>query len=80
MRIPIFGSWLKRQKHRPDPVGDLATDFLQDCRRRGVRPGSVRTPGELLAWLETGEACSGAFDALAEAQAEFFLAAWESVE
>lgn len=28
-----FGSWLKAQQHRDDPIGDLAQDFLSDIKR-----------------------------------------------
>ena len=27
-----FGSWLKAQQHRDDPIGDLAQDFLADSK------------------------------------------------
>lgn len=29
-RIPTFEKWLKKQKHRLDPIGRLARDFIID--------------------------------------------------
>lgn len=33
-----FGSWLKAQQHRDDPIGDLAQDFITACKWRKENP------------------------------------------
>jgi hypothetical protein len=37
-----FAGWLRAQRHRDDPVGDLARDFVDD-RRQGCLGRAVRT-------------------------------------
>ena len=64
-----FGTWLKAQTRRDDPIGDLAKDFLRDCRLRKITPVSIGKPSDLRA-LMLG-ACPEALRALREAAGEF---------
>lgn len=52
-----FGKWLRIQKYRNDPVGDLARDAVED-KWQGKTADSLRKRMNVLG------ACSGAFDAL----------------
>jgi hypothetical protein len=36
-----FQTWLRQQRDRDDPIGDLARDYISDCRSHGVRRRSV---------------------------------------
>jgi hypothetical protein len=38
-----FDSWLRKQRDRDDPIGDLAQDYIADCRQRKVRYRSIRS-------------------------------------
>lgn len=73
-----FAKWLKQQKHRADPVGDIAKDVIEDCRqctfgepnRVGARKGST------FAWwlvhiTTVHSACGDAVHALKEAGREY---------
>jgi hypothetical protein len=57
-----FTTWLRQQAKREDPVGDLARDYVEDCRRRQVRMTTaelrrtVRYHGCLPAWWAFCEA------------------------
>ena len=64
-----FGTWLKAQSRRHDPIGDLAKDFLLDCRLRKITPGSIAKPSDLRVLML--EACPEALRALREAAGEF---------
>lgn len=66
-----FGTWLKRQAHRDDHIGDLAQDFLSDLRRTGHGVPSQWTPHHLHQRLTYLDACTEAFDALSDAEAEW---------
>jgi len=50
-----FGTWLRRQAHRQDPVGDLARDFKASGSRAytevGVRENMTRHDACDLAWV-----------------------------
>jgi hypothetical protein len=59
-----FGTWLRRQVHRDDPVGDLARDFKQS-RCRAYTEAGVRKS------LNVHDACQGAWDALDRAVEEW---------
>ena len=67
---PSFTAWLRAQKKRQDPVGDLSRDMRSD----GEWP---RVPGAGLPLytqhLEECGACDGAFRALKRAYAEWSL-------
>ena len=60
----MFLAWLKKQRGRRDPVGELASDVLYDSR----------APSEyepLRAHLVSRGACVGAIDALEQAWLEY---------
>lgn len=62
-----FRQWLKLQKWRDDPVGDLARDFMDDTCSRGLRTvGSIRRH-----ILYAHIPCDGAREALDTAIAEY---------
>jgi hypothetical protein len=61
-----FSRWLRRQRDRDDPVGDLAADFCSDRTARGIR-----TPGELLRHMARSGACHEARLALRDAAREY---------
>lgn len=64
-----FGAWLKTQQRRDDPIGDLARDFLRDCRLRKITPDSIGKPSELRDLMT--DACREASQALREAAGEY---------
>lgn len=66
-----FGSWLKAQQHRDDPIGDLAQDFLADIKRTEHPWPSHWSVTTLRHRLEFQCACDGAFEALDQAVAEW---------
>ena len=39
MKMSTFGSWLRSQNHRNDPVGDLARDFRASGSRAKTAAG-----------------------------------------
>ncbi len=59
-----FRAWLREQRDRDDPVGDLAQDALAD---RGWRGNSVASLADRMTWI----ACSEARAALREAAEEY---------
>lgn len=68
-----FYSWLRQQRDRQDPVGDLARDAISDeefprTGRRHMRP---YTRAHLYRYLEKRNACSGALRAFALAYSEY---------
>jgi hypothetical protein len=65
-----FGTYLKRQKDRDDFVGDLAQDFIDDCKFRKVHPSIYKTPDQL--WeVASHRMCAEARRAFNEAAFEF---------
>ncbi len=75
-----FHSWLRAQKNRNDPVGDLSRDLRQDDEetRKGFDkywrtvPKPLRlTPGTFRKYLEACGACDGAMGALDDAEKEW---------
>ena len=60
-----FWRWLKRQRDREDPVGDLSRDALADKHPKGV------TQAWWLRHLRKHGACDGALRALKEAWREY---------
>lgn len=63
-----FYTWLKKQCHRDDPVGDLARDVAADPdwpRIQGMRLKGYRE------YLESMVACDGAIRALERAHKEY---------
>ena len=66
-----FGTWLKRQAQRHDPIGDLAGDFIADLRRTQHGVPSQWTPKALRHRMMFLGACTEAFEALAAAEAEW---------
>lgn len=62
-----FRQWLKLQRWRDDPIGDLSRDFLDDYCAKGLRSvGSIRRH-----ILYAHETCDGAREALNRAIVEF---------
>jgi len=65
-----FYQWLRKQKSRNDPVGDLARDAIRD---RGINPSGTK-PNSYKGWkmhLERCGACDGAIEALERAYLEY---------
>lgn len=60
-----FIPWLKEQKFRDDPVGDLAQDLIADRRFTGKYFSEFRK------YLHEVNACDGALAALRKARAEW---------
>jgi hypothetical protein len=38
-----FNSWLRKQRHRNDNVGDLAQDYIDDCRFNKIPSRSIES-------------------------------------
>lgn len=57
-----FSSWLKKQKHRDDKIGDLARDYISSKDKQNIT----------LKYLQDNHACDGAINAYKEAKKEFF--------
>ena len=38
-----FNSWLRKQRERDDPIGDLACDYIADCRSNRIAYRSIRS-------------------------------------
>lgn len=57
-----FIPWLRQQKDRDDPVGDLARDLLRDPGRE-----KIRSVVALRSRLSGGRVCQGALDAFEKA-------------
>ena len=69
MMRQTFTSWLYQQRHRDDPVGDLASDAWADRHR-----GQGNTPRSYRGWkrhLSSCGACDGAYRALLRAWTEW---------
>ena len=77
-----FEKWLKRQRRRDDPVGDLARDLISDIgkNRRSIAAAwldrekffaKTITFVKLREHLNDVDACPGAFDALDRAEKEY---------
>jgi hypothetical protein len=64
-----FTRFLRRQRRREDPVGDLARDWIADVGR-GKPRGAYKLPA-LLRYLEDRNACQGALDAAEHAWREW---------
>ena len=68
-----FYAWLKQQKHRRDPVGDLARDAIRDRdwpKRKGAPLSECRE------YLEDIGACRDAMKAFYRAQKEYQKGVW----
>ena len=61
-----FGVWLRAQRYRDDPVGDIARDVIEDAKF-SRRSGMARQ----VDYLEWHGACDGAIKALKAAWAEY---------
>lgn len=66
-----FGTWLKDQQHRDDPIGDLAQDFLRDIKASGHVPPSRWTDANLKNHLVYRQASKAALAALDQAVKEW---------
>jgi uncharacterized protein YozE (UPF0346 family) len=69
MKRLTFYNYLKKQKNRDDPVGDLAADVLADKSF----PKNVSCRTELLEYLNNTGACYEALTAAKEAFTEYKL-------
>jgi hypothetical protein len=38
-----FNSWLRKQRYRDDRIGDLAQDYIDDCRMNHIPYRSIRS-------------------------------------
>ena len=67
-----FVSWLKKQRKRPDPIGDLARE-VTDCLKECVLAASpeLRSIGDVRAHMESHSAYGPALDALDDAVEEY---------
>ena len=63
---PTFAAWLRRQRNRPDAVGDLACDVFADP----LRPRPLR-PRQLLNHMRMQHACREAVEAWKQAVREY---------
>lgn len=59
-----FESWLRKQKNRDDPIGDLASDFIRSLK---IDPKLKTIEQSMSRWM----ACSDSMDALSEAKQEY---------
>ena len=65
--LPTFGRWLRQQRTRQDPVGDLARDFISDsCGKRLSTFVSIHRHIE-----ESHTPCVGALEAMERAYREW---------
>lgn len=62
-----FSAWLKKQKKRPDAVGDLARDVCRDPDW----PARARKLLTFRRYLQDCGACEGAMESLERAWAEY---------
>jgi hypothetical protein len=69
MKKQTFWQWLKRQKRRADPVGDIARDAIADVHPRQRRGSTVSWWREHITTEHT--ACDAAVDALERAGREY---------
>jgi hypothetical protein len=65
-----FGTWLKQQQHRDDPIGDFAQDFITACKWRKENP-STKTTDHVRFQMACLSASAEAYDALKQATAEW---------
>ena len=63
-----FRTWLRSQRDRDDPVGDLAQDFERDGETKGR---AFRSVGGFIEYLEAQGACDGAIEAAKSAWKEY---------
>lgn len=61
-----FLSWLEKQTKRDDPIGDLASDFISDLKRK-----PVDTFADLYTSISSTSGSSSAMETLKEAWREF---------
>jgi hypothetical protein len=66
-----FGSWLKAQRDRDDPVGDLAQDFIRDIKRTPYKRPSDWSPHRLRVRLQARQASAMATSGFRIAVAEW---------
>ncbi len=59
-----FETWIKKQKHRDDRVGDVARDFIRGQKTRPRK--TVRDS------MRAFSACEAAWESLEEAEFEFY--------
>jgi hypothetical protein len=65
-----FGKWLKKQRHRDDPIGDLAVDLERDNKLRRMR-GEPPRRGPLLRYMRDRLPGTAAWEAFLEAEREW---------
>lgn len=67
----LFTEWLKNQRDRQDPVGDLARDVAEDARTGCLPGGAAGWPLVTAHLMADHEMCEGARDALDAALREY---------
>ena len=61
-----FGTFLAALADEGGPVGDLASDFVRDCRFSRFKPSDYKTAAAVKARMVGMGACTEALDALGE--------------
>jgi len=69
----LFGSYLASFKNEDSPIGDLASDFVRDCKTNGLQPSRYRSAEAVKSRLERMGACPEAFDALQEVSISYVM-------
>ena len=67
-----FGTYLAGLADEDSPVGDLASDFVQDCRSSKISPSKYQTVEDVKSRLEWLDACDEALEALQEVMGRYF--------
>jgi len=66
-----FGEWLVQFANENSVVGDLADDFLRDCKVQKIEPSAFRSAEEVRQRMNAQGACEEALEALSEAESLF---------
>lgn len=66
-----FGTFLASFVDEGGPVGDLASDFVRDCRFSRFQPSDYKTAASVNARMKGMGACSEALDALGEVRRQY---------
>ena len=69
-----FGSWLIQQKYRDNPIGDLASDFIDDAKLNGYEPCSIILPSNFYSLISAKG--GHVFNAANEAAKEYMQHKW----
>lgn len=66
-----FGEWLVQFANENSVLGDLADDFLRDCKVQKIEPSAFRSAEEVRQRMNAQGACEEALEALSEAESLF---------